>query len=68
MWTVYMNSIRLWRHKAVTSGFCPRDSGPMILHIAYRQILTYALKDIKLSTFEYFYMKTAQKQTKLERM
>ncbi len=29
-------------------------SGPMVLHFAYRQILTYALKDIKSCTFEYF--------------
>ncbi len=36
----------------------------MVLHFAYRQILTYALKDKKSSTFEYFYLKTAQKQTK----
>ena len=33
----------------------------MVLHIAYQQILTHALKDIKSSTFEYFYMENSPK-------
>ncbi len=37
----------------------------MVLHYAYRQILTYALKDINLSTFEYFQLKNSLDYTSL---
>ncbi len=45
----------MYNNQNATMDFCPRDSGPMFLHYAYRQILTYALKVIKMSTFDYFY-------------
>ncbi len=58
----------LWKtekEKSEKHDFCPRDSGPMILHITYLKILTYALKDIKSSTFEYFYMKNSPKANEI---
>ncbi len=38
----------MYNNQNATMDFCPRDSGPMVLHYACRQILTYALK-VRLS-------------------
>ena len=54
---IYKVRIRIYTE--LQHSFCPRDSGPVVLHYANRQILTYALKVIKLSTFEYFFPKNS---------